>query len=151
MAFPRADLNRRLLKEQLNSVDQTYNEVAERLGRRDAGRVWRKATTNVFRQIIAEARSLAPKRSGYLRRRIDAKPARRRRRDFYAIRFGYLAVRNFRQALAQEFGNRRTRKQAAIYPTWEKNQQELMNSIVKSLRNELLTVEKELTQKLKRR
>ena len=141
----------RQLNRKTRTVEEAYQDVAKRLGGKRGEQVWKRALKNVFSDLISNARSKVPKRTGKLARRIDVRPPRRRRdrsRFFFAIEFGYFGPRPYLKSVAVEFGNQNVRESASVRRAWDDRQAQAVSDVAAELSKEIDKIASELQVKL---
>lgn len=145
-----ADISRQMARG-TREIERAYDDVARRLGGRGGERVLKKALRSVFADLISTAKGLTPTRGGYLRRRVDVRPASRRERqgDFFSTDFGYFGPRPYRKALAVEFGNRNVRESSPLRTTFLQNEGKTVSAMADALSDEINRISGELATKLR--
>ena len=136
MAIEASNIERQLTR-QGRQVEAAYRAVEKELGGRNAEKVWRQAVQGASAQLIGEMRAATPFRTGYLRTRVGARPAKvseRKRHEFFRFDFGYLRVRQFKQALGAEFGNVKISEHGALRGTFQRHQDGMVRDIADALK-----------------
>ena len=101
--------------------------------------------------MTSQLQAATPKRRPFLSGRAGFRlGSRKQRRDnFFAIRMGFFGLRPLSQALAIEFGNRKTRRYGPIQKTFRANQAQLVRQSGDALAREVDRIARELDQKLR--
>lgn len=139
----------RNLRRQSGEVHRALEFLKHNLGRRNANRIYRQSLRSIFSEILQEIRQRTPRNTGYLLRRVDARPGKKGRLDYH-IRVGYFRVRRAQQFLGIEYGNRNIAAFRPLRTAWQNNVEKIDRTIGMKLSEELLKTQTKLQRRLEK-